>query len=190
MSYGFRLNVEDIFLKNAEESWNKSILLMSDIEDENIDSMERFYFKGPKDKESISHCVFALTGWAICLESFINLAWNTNEYTQDDEENLKKYNTLQKIKHLLKINDYELSRYNWISDIKRLFKERNDLLHYKDIIEYQAFTFATKYQKILSYENLKSFREAVFKCIEIIAQIDGLDTKLLNTEYELFTYDE
>ena len=60
------------------------------------------------------------------------------------------------------------------------------MLHYKDIIEYQAFTFAPKYQKILSYENLKSFREAVFKCIETIAQIDGLDTKLLNTEYELY----
>ena len=82
MSYVFRLNVEDIFLKNAEESWNKSILLMSDIEDENIDSMERFYFKGPKDKESISHCVFALTGWAICLESFINLAMKCIQITQ------------------------------------------------------------------------------------------------------------
>lgn len=190
MAYGFRLNVEDIFLKNAEESWNKAIPLMSDIEDEDIETFKTFYFKGPNDEESISHCIFALTSWAICLESFVNLAWNTNQYTQDDKENLKKYNTLQKIKHLLKINNHELSRYNWIADIKKLFKERNDLLHYKDIIEYQGFTFASKYQKTLSYENLKSFRKAVFKCIETIAQIDGLETKLLNTEYALFTYDE
>lgn len=190
MSYGYRINVESIFLKHADECWQRANKNMDDIEDENPKTMERSTFKGPKTEQCISDCIFALTGWAICLESYVNLAWNTCDKTKDKTEDLKIKNTSDKLKIILKENNIDRSDKNWLANIKELFIKRNDFVHFKEVVKYAGFTFAPTYQKDLSLKNLQNYRNALEEAINLLSTTVGLEAKFLDGNFELFYYDE
>ncbi|WP_206598053.1 hypothetical protein, partial [Sulfurovum riftiae] len=99
MAYGYRLNVEDVFLQHADKCWAKALKKMEEIEDEDPETGKSFTFLGPKRKKSISNCIFAVTGWAICLESYVNLAWNTDDKTKNQKDEFKQKNTHEKLKY-------------------------------------------------------------------------------------------
>ena len=186
MSYGYRLNVEDIFLKNADECWVRAEKNMVLVRDEDGPTTEDISFIGPRSEECISDCVFAVTGWAICLEAYVNLAWNTDDKTKNMKDELRSKNTYDKIKYILKENAIDLSDKNWLTDINQLFTTRNNLLHFKDIIEYVGFCFAAEYQKSLSKKNLKLYRNALEEAIKVLSNTVKLDSKLLNGDFEIF----
>ena len=190
MAYGYRLNVEDIFLKNADKCWKKALKKMKKIEDLDENTGKEFTFLGPKSKKCIYNCVFAVTGWAICLESYVNLSWNLNEKTKNQEELFRRKNTYEKLKHILRENDIDLSNKNWLSDIKQLILARNNLVHFKEVIEYVGFSYAPKYQKDLSKENLSRYRNALEQAIIYLSKVAGIEARLLNGKYKLFTYEE
>ncbi len=190
MTYGYRLNVEDVFLKHADECWQRAKNSMVEIEDAVPETGARFFFLGPDCEQCISDSIFAVTGWAICLESYVNLAWNTDEKTRHEFGKFREKNTLEKLKYILKGNAIDLSDKNWLADIKQLFKQRNDLVHFKKIIEYVGFGFAPEYQKNLSQENLKKYRNALEQAIKILSETVGLESRLLESDFELFYYDE
>jgi len=190
MAYGYRLNVEDIFLKQADKCWERAKKNMVEIQDEDPLTVEQLPFMGPNDEQCISDCIFAVIGWAICLESYVNLAWNTDEKTKDKLNEFSRKNTSEKLKFILKENEIGLSDKNWLADIKQLFNERNNLVHFKEIIEYVGFSFAPKYQKDLSLENLTKYRRALEEAIKIVSDTVGLESRLLDGDFELFYYDE
>jgi len=188
MTYGYRLNVEDLFLKHADECWNHAQKSMVEISDEKPETGEGIVFIGPKGEKCVSQCVQAVVGWAICIESYVNLSWNSYEKTRTEPEKLKALSTYEKIKCILKYADIDLSDKYWLADIKELFLQRNHLVHYKETITYYGFTFAPKYQKDLSKSKLSRYRKAVEQAIMAIGSVAGIETKLLRGEYELFYY--
>jgi hypothetical protein len=190
MAYGYRLNVEDIFLQHADKCWKKALKNMDMIEDQDPETAKGFTFLGPKKKKSISNCVFAVTGWAICLESYVNLAWNTNETTQNKKDLFREKNTVEKLKYILKEDGIDLSDKNWLSGIKDLILARNNLVHFKEVIEWVGFSFAPKYQKDLSQENLQRYRDALEEAIRLLSTTAGVEARLLKGDYCLFTYED
>ncbi len=190
MTYGYRLNVEDIFLKHADDCWHQAELNMSEIQDEIPETGEQVVFVGPINEECISQCVQAIVGWAICIESFVNLSWNSYISTKNDTENLRRLSTYDKIKHIFKEANIDMGDKYWLADVKKLFSQRNKFVHFKETITYYGFSFAPEYQKDLSRKNLTTYRFALEQTIELLGTISGVDTKLLNAEYELFYYDE
>ena len=190
MTYGYRLNVEDIFLKHADDCWHKAKTNMVKIKDTIPETGKQIVFIGPEEEECVSQCVQAIVGWAICLESYVNLSWNSFEKTKNNPEQIIKLNTYEKIKKIFRYANIDVSKINWLVDIKELFLQRNKLVHFKETITYYGFSFAPEYQKDLSKANLKKYRNALEKAIKKIGSITGLDTKLLRGKYELFFYDE
>ena len=144
MAYGYRLNVEDIFLKHADECWIRAEKNMVLVKDEDAPTAKDISFIGPRSEECVSDCVLAVTGWAICLEAYVNLAWNTDIQTKDLKDELRSESTYNKIKYILRVNDIDRSDKNWLAGIKQLFETR----HY--------FCFATS--KIRFNPSLLSFR--------------------------------
>jgi len=177
MTYGYRLNVEDLFLKHADECWNYAQTSMVEISDAIPETGKEIVFIGPEDEECVSKCVQAIVGWAICIESYVNLSWNSYEKTQTEPEKLRALSTYEKIKRILKYADIDLSDKYWLADIKELFLQRNNLVHYKETITYYGFSFAPEYQKDLSKSKLSKYRKAVEQTIAAIGSIAGIETK-------------
>ncbi|WP_206598067.1 hypothetical protein, partial [Sulfurovum riftiae] len=87
-------------------------------------------------------------------------------------------------------HNIDLSDKNWLADIKELFVARNNLVHFQEVMEYVGFTFAPQYQKDLSQDNLSKYRKALEEAIKLLSTTTGVETRLLNGDFELFSYED
>ncbi|MCG9777200.1 hypothetical protein [Photobacterium damselae] len=191
MSYGYRLNVEQLMLKNANEKWQKAFDQFVSVRDSVPETGVDFYINAPDthDDSTISLCIEAVLGWAISAEGFINLAWQTCPHTkQIDERDYKS--TISKIKHLCKVNDINYGSLSWRDSLSQLFELRNSLVHFKVPITYVGFSFAPKYQQDFSDINMLRYQKSVISLINDLGKKLNMDVSFTSGNYELFYYDE
>ncbi len=195
MTYGYRLNIEDIYLKSADEHWVVARDQMVEINDENPETEEVTTFNAPTSPEGLSSSVQAVVGWAICLESFINLAWNMSVANRMPSIGLNKYlmkrlSTIEKLKEILKMHEVSLEDKSWLVDLDSLFQLRNRLVHFKDTLEFVGFAFAPSYTKYFEENRMRVFRQALSDAICEVGSIVDMRTDFLNGDYEVVTYEE
>ncbi|WP_053057092.1 hypothetical protein [Vibrio parahaemolyticus] len=106
MSYGYRLNVEQLLLKNANKSWLEAAQNLVSVRHSDPETAKDIMLMSPAfdDEKTISLCIESVLGWAIATEAFVNLAWqNTPSTSGLDEKQFR--GTVDKIKHLCKTNE-------------------------------------------------------------------------------------
>ncbi|WP_025557944.1 hypothetical protein [Vibrio parahaemolyticus] len=191
MSYGYRLNVEQLMLKNANEKWQKALAKFVSVEDSVPETGADFYINAPgmHDDNTISLCIEAVLGWAISAEGFVNLAWQTCPHTkQIDERDYKT--TIGKIKYLCKMNGINYGSLSWRDSLSQLFELRNNLVHFKVPITYVGFSFAPKYQQDFSDTNMLKYQKSVISLINELGTKLNMDISFTSGNYDLFYYDE
>ncbi len=191
MTYGYRLNVEQLLLKNANKSWEKASATLVDVYDSVPETGASLILLAPRfdDEESISQCIQAVLGWAIATEAFINLIWQSSPETSDVDEREFR-GTVSKLKHLCKTGLIEYGAMPWRDNLVELFKLRDYLVHYKDSITYIGFSFAPKFQRDFSKEYMDGYQSAVISLFELFGNKFDMDVSFLSGEYDLFFYDE
>ena len=188
MSYGYRLNVEQLMLKNANEKWLKALERFTILNDSSPEDGAAFTINAPAihDEDTISLCIEAVLGWAISTEAFVNLAWQTCPDTKGVNE--RKYKTIEKVKFLCKVNGINYGTLPWRDNISELFNLRNSLVHYKTPITYVGFGFITKYQRDLSQGQMVKYQGAVTKLINELGGRLDMSVDFTSGDYELFYY--
>ncbi|MGF1713331.1 hypothetical protein L4D08_00260 [Photobacterium chitinilyticum] len=191
MSYGYRLNVEQLLLKNANESWLNASKRLVAVSHSDPETAKDITLISPDfdDEKTISLCIEATLGWAISTEAFVNLAWQNSPSTVGlDEREFK--GTVAKIKHLCKTNGLNYGSFKWRDHLVELFKLRDYLVHYKEPITYIGFSFAPKYQRDFCRQNMENYQLAVMSLMEELGRKLGMDISFLAGEYDLFYYSE
>ncbi|HIF9214975.1 TPA: hypothetical protein ACX6QF_000431 [Photobacterium damselae] len=191
MSYGYRLNVEQLLLKNANKSWLEVAKNLVSVRHSDPETAKDITLMSPAfdDEKTISLCIESVLGWAIATEAFVNLAWqNTPSTSGLDEKQFR--GTVDKIKYLCKTNEINYGSLKWRDDLVELFKLRDYLVHYKDPITYIGFSFAPKYQRDFCSKNMGKYQSSVMSLMEVLGGKLGMDISFLAGEFELFYYSE
>ncbi|REJ78748.1 MAG: hypothetical protein DWQ47_04700 [Acidobacteria bacterium] len=175
LTYGIRVNVEAIFLDSADQEWEQAKRHLSSGEYVDEESGELRNARLPDSRESFGYSIRAVVGWAICLEAFMNLAWNNSEEERlpekyRHESALKELRTKDKIRTILKAYDYDLGQLTWLDDLYKLIKLRNRIVHFKDEVAYVGYEFAPPFSLEFEESRMISFRNALG---EIIASLDS-----------------
>lgn len=191
MSYGYRLNVEQLLFKNANESWRNASKKLVSVKHSDPETAKDIILISPgfDDEKTISLCIEVVLGWAIATEAFVNLAWQNTSSTAGLEERKFK-GTVDKIKYLCKTNEINYGSLKWRDDLVELFRLRDYLVHYKDPITYIGFSFAPKYQRDFCRQNMEKYQSSVMSLMEVLGGKLGMDVSFLAGEYELFYYSE
>ncbi|MGF1831791.1 hypothetical protein L4D04_22100 [Photobacterium angustum] len=191
LSYGYRLNVEQLLLKNANRSWLEAEKNLVSVRHSDPVTAKDIMLMSPTfdDEKTISLCIESVLGWAIATEAFVNLAWQNTPNTSGLEEKLFK-STVDKIKYLCKTNEINYGSLKWRDDLVDLFKLRDYLVHYKDPITYIGFSFAPKYQRDFCQKNMARYQLSVMSLMEVLGGKLGMDISFLTGEFELFYYSE
>jgi len=194
MAYGYRLNVEDIFIEAADSCWEKAKYEMQEIHDEDPKTAKTFVYRSPVTPKGISYAVQAVIGWAICFESHVNFAWNETIARKIPSPELNKtllrqINSIQKAKEILKFSNISLEDKTWIPGIKNLFELRNQLVHFKEPIEYVGFSFAPKFARDFKEENLNNIRTSLHDAIVDVSKAANIRFEFINGSYEPIHYD-
>lgn len=191
LSYGYRLNVEQLLLKNANRSWLEADKNLVSVRHSDPVTAKDIMLMSPAfdDEKTISLCIESVLGWAIATEAFVNLAWQNTPNTSGLEEKLFK-STVDKIKYLCKTNEINYGSLKWRDDLVDLFKLRDYLVHYKDPITYIGFSFAPKYQRDFCQKNMARYQLSVMSLMEVLGGKLGMDISFLTGEFELFYYSE
>ncbi|PSV23507.1 hypothetical protein C0W44_01570 [Photobacterium leiognathi subsp. mandapamensis] len=191
MSYGYRLNVEQLLLKNANKSWLEAAKKLVSVRHSDPETAKDITLMSPAfdDEKTISLCIESVLGWAIATEAFVNLAWqNTPSTSGLDEKQFR--GTVDKIKYLCKTNEINYGSLKWRDDLVELFKLRDYLVHYKDLITYIGFSFAPKYQRDFCSKNMEKYQSSVMSLMEVLGGKLGMNISFLAGEFELFYYRE
>ncbi|MFD1009509.1 hypothetical protein [Oceanisphaera ostreae] len=191
MSYGYRLNVEQLLLKNANNSWLETSRNLVSVKHSDPETAKDITLMSPAfdDEKTISLCIQAVLGWAIATEAFVNLAWQNTSSTAGLEEKEFK-GTVEKIKYICKTNGINYGSLKWRDDLVELFKLRDYLVHYKDPITYIGFSFAPKYQLDFCRQNMERYQSSVMSLMEVLGGKLGMDVSFLTGEYDLLYYNE
>jgi hypothetical protein len=194
MSYGYRLNVEDIFMEAADSCWEKAQTEMIEIHDEEPKTAQEFTYRAPTTPIGISNAVQAVIGWAICFEAHVNFAWNETiaEKIPSPKLNkslLRQLSSLEKAKEILKFANESLENKTWISGIKDLFELRNQLVHFKEPIQYTGFSFAPKFARDFKEEKLKRIRASLHDAVIDLSKAANIRFEFINGSYEPIHYD-
>ena len=194
MSYGYRLNIEDIYLKSADEHWAIAKSEMVSVNDEGPVSAKATTFNAPISEKGVSSAVQAVVGWAISLEAFVNLAWNLSispKIPSDylNKKLIKQLSTIEKLKEILKQNQVKLDGMGWLSALKELFELRNKLVHYKTTVEYLGFSFAPGFARDFEENRLSNYRAALTSAVQEIGKVVDVRTDFISGKYEVIYYD-
>ena len=195
MTYGYRLSIEDLYFKSADEHWKIAKKEMSIINDTDPNTVTTKSYRAPISEKGVSSAVQAVVGWAISLEAFVNLAWNLSIAPNIPTKNLNKklikhLNTIEKIKEILNLHQVSLENKSWLSELKYLFDLRNKLIHFKSSLKYVGFSCAPDFIKDFEESRLNSYRMATVNAIEEIGKVIEMRTDFLNGNYKIIYYDE
>lgn len=190
MTYGYRLNIEDIYLDAADRNWEQANSEMTDVRDQDPASAETIIYRAPDTDKGLKSAVQAVVGWAICLEAFVNLAWAQSVAKQMPSSRLneiamKQLSTPEKIKEILRNGKVNLDDKSWLVDIKVLFELRNRLVHYKETIEYIGFSFAPPYLKHFEENRMRSYRGALREAVLAVGAIVTVRTDFIHGSFRV-----
>lgn len=189
MTFGYRLNVEQLMYKRANYKFEKALSKMVEIPDSTIEKGERYYFKGPslEDDDTVALCIECIIEWAASLEAFVNLVWMKHEISSQEDE--RGYlSTIAKIKCLYKREKLLYGDAKWRDGIEKLFALRNYLMHYKESITYVGFSFATKFQHDFSERNMVKINNDVCLSIKEIGCFFDVDYSFIDGGYDHLVY--
>lgn len=193
MTYGYRLNVEDVFFRMADREYERALAGM----DELANGLDRGgsprLFVGPASDESAASCVLAVVGWAVGLEAFVNQVWNLSVAPRIPTVSLRKkllrtLSTPEKIEAFLQLSGCGDSRPDWISGVAQLIELRNKFVHYKQDVSYTGFEFAPRTIFDLRREKLDKLREMTGLAVEYLAAACAgaqLRTEFVDGQFEL-----
>ena len=193
MTYGYRLNIEDIYLKSADQHWSIAEKEMVEVIDSNPATGKIRKFYAPESPEGVSSSVQAIVGWAIVLEGFVNLAWNLSITNKIPSSKLNKFlmrrlETMEKLKEILRQHNVSLNDKSWLSDLKNLIALRNKLVHFKLTTVYVGHGFAPEYTKDFEKNQMSKFRRALSSAIKEVEAVLDIRTSFINGDYEVIGY--
>lgn len=189
MTYGYRLNVEQLMFRRANNNFDEAKKRMVEVQDSVPETGEPYFFKGPgfEDDKTIALCIEAFLGWAVSFEALVNLAWNSHPVAKEKDE--RSYgSTIAKLKELYKLSGISYGEMSWRDGIKELFDMRNYLVHYKDPVVYIGFSFAAKFQHDFSEKNMQKIQDDVFSAIKEIGQIFCVESEIFGGDYDHLVY--
>lgn len=195
MSYGYRLNIEDIFFQLAELQYKLASNLVGMVSDVSDDGNTNLAFRGYPTDEGLAAASIAVVGWATALEAFTNLAWNTTIAATLPEGKIqdvliKQLSTRDKLGEVLRSFGVDLGQLTWWPDIEMLFRLRNELVHYKHKVVYQGYSFAPVIMKRLSEAALARVRNSATRAIREVGTLCDLRAGFLDGEYVIATTNE
>ena len=188
MTYGYRINLEQILLKRADEAWasiKDDFKLLPDADPITGES-KNFYGPEFENEVILLSCIDCVLGWALAIESSINFVWITNINTQNIDEKSIRGGPIAKFKELCKKNGVNLDKANFIADLKKLIIVRDELVHFKKAITYVGFTFAPQYQHDFSLENMNKYQDSVYSLIRFLSLNFDMNSEFLDGKYTFF----
>jgi hypothetical protein len=195
MSYGYRLNIEDVFFRLAEEHFEKASQQVRMVRHDSSEGDKDESFRGYPSDEGLAAAAVAIVGWATALEAFTNVAWN-NTITQTIPEGtirdlvVRHLNTHEKLAEVLKSMRVELGSLPWWTGIRDLLRLRNEFVHYKHEVVYQGFCFAPPIARKLSEATVLAARTSMVAGIREVGRLCNLRTSFLDRDYEIATVNE
>lgn len=189
MTYGYRLNVEQLMFKRANASFEAAREKMTDVPDSVPETGESYFFKGPgfENDETIALCIEAIIGWAVALEAFVNLIWTSHPKTKYIDER-KSGNTIEKLRKLYKAEELSYGDLVWRCSICDLFEMRNYLVHYKELVVYVGFSFAAKFQHDFAEKNMQKIQEDVVCALKDMSVVFDIDAGFVDGNYDHLVY--
>jgi hypothetical protein len=192
MSYGHRLNIEDIFFELAERNYSIASGLAGMVRHDSDDGLQDHSFRGYPTDEGLAAASVAVVGWATALEAFTNLAWNEKIADSLPEGKIrdmviKQLSTPEKLGEVFRSFQVDLGLLIWWPNIKNLFQLRNELVHYRHQVVYQGFCFAPVISRKLTEASLVAVREAAISAIRELGIRCNLRTGFLDGDYEIAT---
>lgn len=193
MTYGYRLNIEDIYLEAADSYWAQAKSEMKDVKELDLVTKNvHVSFRAPDTDLGMKSAIQAVVGWAICLEAFVNHAWSQSIAKQMPSSKLneiamKQLNTYEKTKEILRNAKIGLDDKPWLADLKSLFELRNYLVHYKEEEEFIGYSFAPHYLKLFEENRMKSYRSALREVVLAIGGVVVVRTDFISGSYKVVT---
>ena len=189
MSYGHRLNLEEIFFELAESKFLEATQKQGVVRNRDASTGKNTSFDGYPSVHALAAASIAVVGWATSLEAFTNMAWNahiapTIPAGTIREMAIKNLSTVEKLKELFVSFSFDLGKANWWATIGQLFRIRNKLVHFREERSYQGFSFADPTRLVLSAQAVADMRFSAIQCINQLGKLSGLSTKFTNGDYE------
>jgi hypothetical protein len=147
-------------------------------------------FIGYATDDALAQAALAVVGWAACLESFINLAWNEAiggklPSSRINKQLLKTLSTMDKAKELLVLHNEDPSKLAFWSKLQSMIEIRNRFVHFKDNVVHQGFEFAAPWERELSQVHCREIREALLEVVQLIGKHVNLDTSFTSGKFSI-----
>jgi hypothetical protein len=192
MSYGHRLNLEEVFFALAESKFGEASARKGLVKHRNPETDADESFLGYPSEEGLAAVAVSIVSWATSLEAFTNLVWNEHLAPRIPEGTIRKLaikqlSTTEKLKELFGLFSFNIRLAPWWPLIGQLFEMRNRLVHFKDEVVYQGFSFADPTRRALTEAVVLKYREAVVLCIKELGGLAGARTEFTNGDFEFET---
>jgi hypothetical protein len=197
MAYGFRLNVEAVYWREAIKHFEtaKESVVERDHCDPitNVDST----FKGYSNDDALAPACMAVVCFAICVEAAVNYVWNevvSPKYPNDRgrKKALRTYHVTDKISDISELHDgsqFTGFSSSEIKKLKELFDLRNRFVHFKEMIEFTSFSSASEVELLLAWDEMIEFQTVSKKAISWLSTCSSLDPEFLEGDFEVVTID-
>lgn len=197
MAYGFRLNLEAVYWREAMQYFETA--KENVVEREHRDPMTAVVstFKGYSNHDALAPACMAVVCFAICLEAAANYVWNEvvgPKYPNDRgrKKALKTYKIDEKLKDISELYNGseggDLSSVN-MKTINRLLDLRNRFVHFKEMIAFQSFASAAEVELLLAWDEMVEFQTVSKNVILFLSNCSSLDANFLVGDFETVTID-
>jgi hypothetical protein len=188
MSYGYRLNVEDVYFRSAAAHFASALASMSPAPDGFGDGTARRTFRGPAGDEGLAACVLAVVSYAIAFEALTNSAWKavvapSLPLTSIRDKLLRSLSTSDKAEQVWALT--ATGEAPWQADIRHLFALRNRFVHYKDDPIYQGFEFAPQITKDFREDVMLRLRDGVVQAARDLGRLASIRVSYLDGDFQL-----
>lgn len=198
MAYGFRLNVEAVYWREAMKYCETAKERVVERDHRDPISAADGTFNGYSNDDALAPACMAVVCFAICVEATVNYVWNEvagPKYPNDRSRKkaLRTYTIPEKLNDISELHDEpqseDLSSLN-IKTLNRLFELRNRFAHFKEMIEFQPFASASEVELLLAWDEMLEFYTASKEIILFLSQYSSLNTSFLAGDYETVTVEE
>ena len=182
MAYGYRYHFEEVVFAFGDEMFASMPTKQAE------DPVTMDPVEVPRDEQGLKHAIMAVLGWAMGIESFVNLVWNgalasTLPTTRVAKQVVRSLSTQEKLRALVEVAGSwpEVGSPEWWGGMNQLISVRNRFAHYKEEVSWQGFSMEPALAYDLAPAILKQYRAACADAIRLLAQaFPALD---LETEF-------
>jgi len=188
MSYGHRLNLEEIFFELAESKFAEATAVQGMVSHRDPETAANASFQGYPTERGLAAVSIAIVAWATSLEAFANLVWNEHLAPTIPagivrKMAIKNLSTAEKLKELFGFFSFDLGSATWWSSILKLFEVRNRLIHFKEVKTYQGHSFADPARRMLTENEVRTMRAGAIACIEELGCLSVARTDFTRGDY-------